>query len=210
MNHEQSQLYLFTPAIGDPAPWAPVLGAALAHADVAAVLLRLEDADERTLVDRVKVLAPTVQRSGAALLLDGLPGIVVRSGADGAHVTGTEAIEGALQSLKPDRIAGVGGLDSRHDAMLAAQAGVDYVMFGEPAPDGHRPSFAAIAERTAWWAEVFEVPCVGYAASLDEVVALTRARAEFIAVGDLVFADSRGPAVAIAEVLERMIVEAVP
>ena len=35
-------------------------------------------------------------------------------------------------SLKPERIAGCGGLATRHDAMLAAEAGADYVMFGEP------------------------------------------------------------------------------
>ena len=34
--------------------------------------------------------------------------------------------------LKPERIVGVGGLATRHDAMLAAEQGADYVMFGEP------------------------------------------------------------------------------
>ena len=34
--------------------------------------------------------------------------------------------------LKPARIAGCGRLATRHDAMLAAEAGADYVMFGEP------------------------------------------------------------------------------
>ena len=49
--------------------------------------------------------------------------------------------------------------------MVAAEAGADYVMFGEPDAAGERPGFAAIEERVAWWAEVFEAPCVGYAAS---------------------------------------------
>ena len=40
--------------------------------------------------------------------------------------------------------------------MLAAEAGADYVMFGEPDGTGARPAFAAIEERVAWWAEVFE------------------------------------------------------
>jgi thiamine-phosphate pyrophosphorylase len=206
-----SRLYLVTPRIGDAAPLVAALAAALACADVAAVLLRSDDVDERTRIDQVKALAPLVQRTGAALLVDGRSQIVARAGADGAHLTGIEALALALPDLKPDRmIAGVGGLESRHDAMLAAERGADYVMFGDPAPDGRRPAFSAIAERTAWWTEVFEVPCVGYAASLEEVTELARARAEFIAVGDLVFADPRGPAVATAEVWERMNVETVP
>ena len=98
------------------------------------MLLRLAEADERTLINRAKQLAEIVQRRDVALLLDGRPGIVARAGADGAHLFGTDAFTAALSFLKPDRIAGAGGLSSRHDAMLAAETGADYVMFGEPHP----------------------------------------------------------------------------
>ena len=49
--------------------------------------------------------------------------------------------------------------------MLAGEAGADYVMFGEPDRRGGRPPFDAIVERVEWWAELFELPCVGYAAA---------------------------------------------
>ena len=52
-----------------------------------------------------------------------------------------------LPQLQPSRIAGVGGLATRHDSMVAGEAGADYVLFGEPAADGTRPSLEAIAER---------------------------------------------------------------
>jgi len=77
---------------------------------------------------RVKALAPAVQGSGAALLLDGHVELVARGGADGAHLTGIEAMQDALPSLKPDRIAGVGGLATRHDSMAVGEAGADYVV----------------------------------------------------------------------------------
>jgi thiamine-phosphate pyrophosphorylase len=91
--------------------------------------------------------------------------------------------------LKPDRIAGCGALRTRHDAMLAGEAGADYVMFGEPSQTGSRPAFDAVAERVAWWAELFEVPCVGFANSLEEVGRLAVAGADFVALGDWVFSD---------------------
>ena len=128
------RLYLITPPVADPAAFAPQLEAALAAGDVAAVLLRLAEADERTLINRTKILAETVQRRDVALLLDNRPGIVARAGADGAHLSGIEAFAAALALLKPDRIAGAGALLSRHDAMLAAETGADYVMFGDPRP----------------------------------------------------------------------------
>jgi thiamine-phosphate pyrophosphorylase len=196
------RLYLVTPQ--EPAGLADRLVQALGGADVAAVLLRLPDTDERAQINHAKALAPAVQETGAALLLDGHPDLAARAGADGAHLDGVDALGAALRTLKPARIAGCGGLATRHDAMLAAEAGVDYVMFGEPDASGRRPSFDAIAERVAWWAQVFEVPCVGFAASLEEVEPLAAAGADFVAVGDCVFDDARGGSAAVADAARRL------
>jgi thiamine-phosphate pyrophosphorylase len=198
----RQRLYLFTPIVDDTESFAPQLDAALGAADIAAVLLRLADADERTLINRAKAVAAAVQRRDVALILDGHADIVARAGADGAHLTGIETFAAALALLKPDRIAGSGGLRSRHDAMLAAEAHADYVMFGEPDPKlerhGGRVPFAEVEERLTWWAGLLEVPCVGYAASLDEVGVLAQTGADFIALGDWVWKDPQGATAAIA------------
>jgi thiamine-phosphate pyrophosphorylase len=189
------RLYLVTPELGDLASFLPSLDAALDAADVAAVLLRLADADERALVNGAKSVAQAVQRRDVALLLDGRIEIAGRVGADGAHLTGIEAFLAALGTLKPDRIAGAGGLRSRHDAMLAAENGADYVMFGEP--DRHRPPLDAVTERLQWWADLVEMPCIGYAASEDEVAALAQAGADFVALGDWLWTHPKGVVAAV-------------
>jgi thiamine-phosphate pyrophosphorylase len=163
------------------------------------VLLRLKPVDQRTMISRVKALAPAIQAAGAAALLDGNVEMVARSGADGAHLTGIAALEEALPSLKPDRIAGVGGLTTRHDSMAAGEAGADYVLFGERDAKGQRPSIEAIAERLQWWAELFEPPCIGFAESPDEAREFAGAGADFVLVGDFIWADPRGPAAALSE-----------
>jgi thiamine-phosphate pyrophosphorylase len=193
------RLYLATPIVDDPSQLAAHLPALLAGSDIAAVLLRLKPADPRSMISRIKVLAPAVQDGGAALLIEGNAELVARSGADGAHLTGIEAMQEALPTLKPDRIIGVGGLITRHDSMAAGEAGTDYVLFGEPDADGHRPSADAIAERLQWWAELFEPPCVGFAASLAEAKEFAAAGADFVLVGDFVWADPRGAAAALMD-----------
>ena len=200
------RLTLITPPIAEAPVYSDKLAAALDAGDVAAVLLRLADGDERALINRVKTLAPVVQDKGAALLLDGHAELVARAGADGAHLTGLAAFSAALDRLKLECIAGVGGLTTRHDTMVAAEAGADYVMFGEPNPAGHRPSFDAILDRVEWWAEVFEIPCVGYAGNIAEIAPLTHAGADFVAVGPFIFADPRGPAPAIHEAMNCLVV----
>jgi len=194
------RLYLGTPEVDDPAPLVASLPGLLAGADVAAVLLHLKQTDQRGMISRIKALAPVIQNAGAALLLDGHVELVARAGADGAHLTGIAALNEALPSLKPDRIAGVGGLATRHESMEAGELGADYVLFGEPDARGQRPSMEAIAERLQWWAELFEPPCVGFAASREEAFEFAAAGADFVLVGDFIWNDTRGAAAALAEV----------
>jgi len=193
------RLYLVTPVIEDAAAFSGTLRDALTAADVAAVLLRLKPAGERDLINRIKVLAPLVQEKDIALLLDGLPELVARAGADGAHLTGIDAFMAAVDSLKPAKIAGCGGVNGRDDMMLAGERGADYVMIGQVSAAQRRPAFDAIVERIEWWSELFTVPCVGFAASLAEIAPLSAAGADFIAIGDAVWDDPRGALAALAE-----------
>src|SRR5262249_59811850 len=130
-----ARLYLVAPPPEDASALARALVQAVGAGDpaVAAVLLRLPSAAEPAVIRHVETIAPVVQQKGIALLLEGHAGLVSRTGADGAHLTGIAAFSAAVGGLKPDRIAGAGGLATRHDAMLAAERGADYVMFGEPA-----------------------------------------------------------------------------
>lgn len=192
------RLYLITPPVTDAERFAAELTGALGAADIAAVLLRLADGDERTLINRIKTLAPVVQDRGAALLLDGHADLVARGGADGAHLNGIEAFSSALEQLKPERIAGAGHLTSRHDAMSAAESGADYLLFGEPGSP-----LDATREQVAWAAELFELPCVAYANDMTEIAPLVAAGADFIAL-DFIWRDSRGAAAAIAETAQHL------
>jgi thiamine-phosphate pyrophosphorylase len=197
-NPPRQRLYLITPAIGEPEPFADALEGALGAGEVAAVLLRLADGGERGLIERTKRIAALVQARDIALVVDSRPEIVARAGADGAHLTGVDKFAAALSLLKPERIAGAGGLRSRHDAMLAGETGADYVMFGEPDRNGRRPDFEESLERLTWCAELFEIPCVAYAGGSEEIAPLARTGTDFIALGDWIWSAPQGAAKIIA------------
>ena len=57
----------------------------------------------------------------------------------------------------------------------------------------------AIAERLQWWDELFEPPCVGFAASREEASEFAAAGADFVLVGDFIWADPRGPEAALID-----------
>src|SRR3974377_2561708 len=97
------RLFRLTPPIAGAPAFVPSLVAALAAGDVAAVLLRLTDADERTHISRAKAIAPLVQDKGAALLIEVCVDLVARAGADGEHGRGLTAFNKAMERLTPAR-----------------------------------------------------------------------------------------------------------
>jgi len=198
MAEPATRLYLILPPVVDAAQFKPRLAAALGAGDVACVLMRQDS--HRDIKPVAQALLAVVQERDAAFLVEGDPRLAARIRADGVHVAySAEALDAALSSLGQDAIVGAGRLSTRDDAMSAGEAGASYVMFGEPEADGSRPAPDSTLERVTWWAEIFNVPCVAYAGTLDEVGPLAAAGAEFVALGDAVWMHPGGPAEAVKE-----------
>ena len=68
----------------------------------------------------------------------------------------------------------------------------DYVMFG--ARPARAALFAHPLERLSWWAELFEIACVGYAASRDEIAPIAKTGADFIALGEWIWTEPHNTA----------------
>jgi thiamine-phosphate pyrophosphorylase len=209
MNQNQAKtppprLMLVTPSIAEAAAFADVLSAACAAGDIAAVIVRFLPASDSELSARARALLPLVQERNIAFLLQDRADLALKIGADGAHLSNTQTLRDAVPILKPKLIAGAGGLVSRDDAMFAGELGADYVMFGEPDAAGKSPSFGAVVERVAWWAEIFEIPCVAFAETADQASALARAGADFIALGAAVWSDPQRVETVIAEAAARI------
>lgn len=186
------QTCLVTPRMNDAAAFRPLLAATIVRYGAVSVLLRFAAGGERETLDRAKTLVLAAQEAGAAALVENDPGLAVRAGADGVHAGDPAALRVAVERLKPERIVGAGGLATRHAAMEAGEAGADYVMFGEPASGWDSgeilPPFPAVLERAAWWAHLFETPCIVYAPSAEAVGAVGSTGAEFVALGPWAFA----------------------
>ena len=179
------RIVLVTPPVDDATRFAPQLASACSAADVAAVILRLAPGDDAAQLKRVReIVVALPPPAGPIIMLDGHASLVAKTAADGVHLHGSDLVSAARSALRNERTIGAGRLESRHDAMIAAENGADYVLFGEPDANGRRPGLPAIVERLEWWAELFIIPCVAYAAKLDEMEELVTAGADFIALGE--------------------------
>ena len=172
------------------------LTAAIEAGQPACILLRAAgDADEGDLRAAVEALRPVAQEREAAFLLEGRPELAAATGCDGVHLAGDAMAVGAARAVVGmDAIVGVSSGTSRHAAMLAGEAGADYVAFG-PGPAAEAPEPAAEPDLLCVWQTAMTIPCVALGGvGLENAALLADAGADFVAAGDAVWRHPDGPA----------------
>jgi thiamine-phosphate pyrophosphorylase len=133
-------------------------------------------------------LVQAAQRQGVAALIADDARLARTLRADGVHLGATRdpvaAYAEARSILGQGSIVGVDAGISRHDAMTVAEEGADYVAFGAPAHLKDRDKARDRRnELIAWWAEIFQAPCVAFdVETAEEAQALAGAGADFVSI----------------------------
>jgi thiamine-phosphate pyrophosphorylase len=163
------------------------LAAALGAARLAAVLIA-PGPGRQLGADEAGALVRHAREAGVTALVLDDSRMARALGADGVHLAGRDDAEAAYrtarEALGGSRVIGVEAGVSRHTAMVLAEAGADYVGFGAPPHLKDRDKARMRrAEMVAWWAPVFEVPCVAFdVESREEAAELAADGADFVAV----------------------------
>ncbi len=198
-----TRLYLITPPALDPDRFAGDLEEALAGGDVACLQLRLKDVDDATVRRAARVLQPIAQQRGVAFIMNDRPDLAAELDCDGVHVGEEDApYAEARRLLGPDRIVGVTCGDSRDRAIVAADAGADYVAFGAffPSMTKAGAKFRATPEVLRDWSETTVVPCCAIGGITQEnCVPLIEAGADFLAVIGAIWSYPHGPRAAVRD-----------
>jgi thiamine-phosphate pyrophosphorylase len=191
------RVYLITPPVLDPAPFADMLAAALDGGDVAAVQLRLKEADDDAWQRAIDALRPLCQARGVAFLLNDRADLVRSTGCDGAHVGQDDMpARDARRLMGADLMLGVTCKGSRDLAMQAGEDGANYVAFGAFYPSTTKAVTALLdPEILQWWSEMMELPsCAIGGITPENCGPLVRAGTDFLAVVGCVWNHPDGPA----------------
>ena len=203
---DRPRLCLVTPPGGDAATSARRLADALSSGNVASLIVRADPNDPTALRRTAEALVPIAQARGVAALIHNETRIAMATGADGVHVdSGQPDLTAAIGAFRPKKIVGAGGLSSRHDAMLAGEAGPDYLLFGRLDGDAGQRIVDRARDLAAWWSSVAVIPAIVMGGrSLASVTEAAEAGIAFVALSRAVWQDRRGPAEAVAEACERL------
>lgn len=183
------QLYLISPLdVGGDFPER--LARALDAGPVAAFQFRVKGIDQHAAVKLAEPLQRICADREVAFIVNDSVSLAKRIGADGVHLGQDDGdARDARAELGKSVQIGVTCHESRHLAMEAGEAGVDYVAFGAFYPSTtketrHRPDPSIMS----WWTTLFELPCVAIG-GITPVNAppLIAAGADFLAVSGAVW-----------------------
>ena len=195
MTQPGCRLYLVTPTTAGPG-FADTLARTLDAGDVAAVQLRLKEADDDAWRRAVDALRPVAQSRGVAFLLNDRADLVRETGCDGAHVGQTDMAAREARRVLGDLTLGVTCHASRDLAMQAGEDGADYVAFGAFFPTATKVAEGqAEPEIVEWWSGLMELPVVAIGGiTAANCGPLVTAGADFLAVVGAVWAHPEGEA----------------
>lgn len=202
---ERTLLYLITPPkISDVAGFVKQFEAAIAGGDIASLQVRMKAGDEidapatRAIAQAVK---PICQTHEIALIINDSPQLCRALDADGVHLGADDMdIKAARDLVGPEVIIGATCKNSRHVAMMAGEAGADYVAFGAFYPTKTKDQTSQADPDILEWSQMFlTLPCVAIGGiTVDNAAPLVKAGADFLAVSNGVWNHPDGPAAAVA------------
>ena len=171
------------------AAFADLLARAMAIGKAAALLLD-PGMEASALAWLQRDLMPRLADRDFAVIVKDRPDIVTSIDADGLHLTDPAELK-RLRGKLGDLSIGATSPLGRHEAMIAAELGADYIAFDATVPDvGSGAGMEQALPLVQWWGEMMTVPSVAIVESPADAKTLAAAGADFIAIGPAVWQQS--------------------
>lgn len=180
---EQPKIYLITPAEFMPSEFASRLSGVLDAFDIACLRLGLGTKDEEFVIRAADTLREVAHARDIPLIIERHPQLAERLGLDGVHLMDARSVSTARKALGPDAIVGAFCGASRHEGMIAGEAGADYIAFGPAAAASSSDENHADPDLFAWWSETIELPVVAEGPFDSKCIEHISPFADFLSIG---------------------------
>ena len=194
------QIYLVSPPEIDAAAFPDRLAAVLDSRPAACFRLALATRDEDRLTRAADAVRAVTEPREVALVIAEHVGLAGRLGLDGVHLAGSRGVRAARKALGADAIVGAFCGASRHDGLVAGEAGADYVAFGPCTGADLGDGQVAGPDLFAWWSQMIELPVVAEGGLDAECIRTLWDVADFVALGEEIW-QADDPAARLAALL---------
>lgn len=185
MSQDIPQLYLITPPVIDLASFPDLLARVLDAQDIACLRLALASRDEDQILRVGDALREIAHARDIPLVIADHVLMVERLGLDGVHLSDMgQPLRKLRQQIGAEAIIGVHCAASRHDGMIAGEAGADYVSFGPVGATALGTGEQASPDLFEWWSSMIEVPVIAEGALTRDLIARLAPLTDFFAIGE--------------------------
>ncbi|MEM1299266.1 MAG: thiamine phosphate synthase, partial [Pseudomonadota bacterium] len=190
--NSDARLYLLLPPRFEPEEMGALLPRILVEVSVACVRLDLGPAPEEDWIRAANHLIGPCHAADIALVVTDHYRLAEDLGLDGVHLANSRTpVREVRKALGNDRIVGAWAGTSKHQGMVLAEAGADYVSLG-PIGDTGALGDEGRAEDDlfAWWAEMIETPVVAEGGVTAEDAARLSPHTDFVVPSLDIWADT--------------------
>ncbi|MGI9391605.1 MAG: thiamine phosphate synthase, partial [Boseongicola sp.] len=169
-------------------------GACMKAGDIASVIFDHGGLEENAFQAAIQPLVGIAQANGVASVVCDKSRVARHVGADGLQLgQDPDALEDAIARFQPAMMVGAGNVKTRHNALVLGEMQPDYLMFGKPGGDTRPEPNPKNIDLGAWWSSMIEIPCIVLGGtSADSALTVAQTGAEFVALGEAVFALHNG------------------
>ncbi len=198
------QLYLVTPPELELSSFPDQLSRVLDGAEIACLRLSLATRDEDRLTRAADAIREVAHQFDVALVIDTHVVLAERLGLDGVHLTdGARSVRAARKALGADAIVGAYCAQSRHEGMIAGEAGADYVSFGPVSANALGDGTIADHEIFEIWSQMVELPVVAEGSVSVEAIKALAPVTDFFAIGEEIWSQD-DPLAALRALMQAM------
>lgn len=163
---------------------------ALSAGDVASVIFAAGDLEESDFQSHIEPLVGPAQERGIAVVVAHHSRVAGRLRADGLLLgADQQELATAIDKFSPAMMVGTANVKGRHSALMLGELRPDFIMFGKLGGDIRPEPHPKNLDLGQWWSQMVEIPCIVMGGNdLDCVVDVAKCGAEFVALGDAIFA----------------------
>ena len=187
----KSKLYIVSPAEFEIEEFSDELKLILDSIEISCFRLALSTQNEDVIAKTADVTRDICQSRDVAIVIKDHFLFVEKHGLDGVHLSdGSRNVRKARKNLVKDSIVGAFCGNSKHDGLIAGEAGADYISFGPLSKTTLKDGTIAQNDLFKWWSTMIEIPIVAEGNLNKKVIYSLENDTDFFAFGDELWNES--------------------